>query len=82
MQPPPSSQNIDSEKDMSRKTDSQFRCNNMSKTASASEEPNLFELFRAPKVFETKSQSAPQSPTIGISDFLTPPGLDCDAKLD
>ena len=29
---------------------------NMSKTASASEEPNLFELFRAPKVFEAKPQ--------------------------
>ena len=25
---------------------------NMSKTASAREEPNVFELFRAPKVFE------------------------------
>ena len=31
---------------------------NMSKTASASEEPNLFELFRAPKVFEAKPQRA------------------------
>ena len=34
---------------------------NMSKTASASEEPNLFELFRAPKVFETKPQRAPSN---------------------
>lgn len=32
---------------------------NMPKTASASEEPNLFELFRAPKVFEAKPQRAP-----------------------
>lgn len=31
----------------------------MSKTASAREESNSFELFRAPKVFETKSQRAP-----------------------
>ena len=30
----------------------------MSKTASASEEPNVFELFRAPKVFEAKPQRA------------------------
>ena len=35
---------------------------NMSKTASASEEPNLFELFRAPKVFEAKPQRAPPNP--------------------
>ena len=46
---------------------------NMSKTASASEEParlaacyqrdarNLFELFRAPKVFEAKPQRAPSN---------------------
>ena len=33
-----------------------FRCSNKSKTASASEKPNLFELFRAPKVFEAKPQ--------------------------
>ena len=33
----------------------------MSKTASASEEPNLFELFRAPKVFEAKPQRAPSN---------------------
>ena len=41
-------------------------CISMSKIASSREEPNLFEFFRAPKVFETKSQSAPQSPTIGF----------------
>jgi hypothetical protein len=35
---------------------------NMSKTASASEEPNLFELFRAPKFFEAKPQRAPPNP--------------------
>ena len=29
---------------------------NMSKTASASEKPNLFEFFRAPKVFEQSSK--------------------------
>jgi hypothetical protein len=34
---------------------------NMSKTASASEEPNVFELFRAPKVFEAKPQRAPSN---------------------
>ena len=30
----------------------------MSKTASASEKPNLFEFFRAPKVFEQSSKIA------------------------
>jgi hypothetical protein len=33
--------------------------NNMSKIALASEEPNLFELFRAPKIFEAKPQRVP-----------------------
>ena len=33
-------------------------CSNMSKTASASEKPNLFEFFRAPKVFEQSSKIA------------------------
>ena len=33
----------------------------MSKNASAREEPNSFELFRAPKVFETKSQRTPKN---------------------
>ena len=31
-------------------------CLNMSKIVLASEEPNLFELFRAPKIFEAKPQ--------------------------
>ena len=33
-------------------------CINKSKIASASEEPNLFELFRAPKIFEAQPQRA------------------------
>ncbi|MBR6125896.1 hypothetical protein IKQ19_20265 [Candidatus Saccharibacteria bacterium] len=35
-----------------------FPLSNMSKTASASEKPNLFEFFRAPKVFEQSSKIA------------------------
>ena len=35
-----------------------YHCSNMSKTASASEKPNSFEFFRAPKVFEQSSKIA------------------------
>jgi len=43
---------------------------NMSKTASAREEPNSFELFRAPKVFEAKPQRSNRKSPSWESDFF------------
>jgi hypothetical protein len=40
----------------------------MSKIASASEEPSLFELFRAPKIFERSSKIACQTPFPFVDD--------------